>query len=292
MIILINGSLCDEKEALVSAYDHVFLYGMGLFETFRTYQGKAFLLEKHLERLEQGCKELFIQLQAKLPYWEQQIEHLLAVNQLQDGYFRLSVSAGIEVLGLPSKPYLKPTVILYVKPLPLLDKEFYESGKPLQLLRLPRNSPEGAWRLKSFHYMNNIMAKQELVEYPWAIGAEGLFLNEAGAVAEGIVSNVFFIRQGRGYTPQLSTGILPGITRQLVLDLAEGMNLPMEQGLYSWQELTEADEIFLTNSIQEIVPVNVIYDLKGTPYPISNGKIGRVTQELLGRYRHLANQAD
>jgi 4-amino-4-deoxychorismate lyase len=292
MIILINGSLFDEKEALVSAYDHGFLYGMGLFETFRTYQGKAFLLKEHLERLEQGCKELFIQLQANLSYWEQQIEHLLAVNQLQDGYFRLSVSAGTDLLGLPSKPYLKPTVILYVKPLPLLDKEFYESGKPLQLLRLRRNSPEGAWRLKSFHYMNNIMAKQELMEYPWAIGAEGLFLNEAGVVAEGIVSNVFFIRQGRGYTPQLSTGILPGITRQLVLNLAEEMNLPMEQGLYSWQQLTEADEIFLTNSIQEVVPVNVLYDLEGTIQPVSNGQIGRVTQELLGRYRQLADQTD
>jgi 4-amino-4-deoxychorismate lyase len=292
MIILLNGSLCDEKEAVVSAYDHGFLYGMGLFETFRTYHGKAFLLEEHLERLEQGCKELLIQLQAKLSYWEQQIEHLLAVNQLKDGYFRLSVSAGTDLLGLPSKPYLKPTVILYVKPLPLLDEQLYVSGKPLQLLRLRRNSPEGAGRLKSFHYMNNIMAKQELVEYPWAIGAEGLFLNEAGAVAEGIVSNIFFIRQGRGYTPQLSTGILSGITRQLVLNLAEEMNLPMEQGLFSWQELVEADEIFLTNSIQEVVPVNVLYDLEGTPHPISNGKIGRVGQELLQRYRYLTNKAD
>jgi 4-amino-4-deoxychorismate lyase len=292
MIILMNGSLCDETVAVVSAYDHGFLYGMGLFETFRTYHGKAFLLEEHLERLEQGCKELLIHLQPKLSYWEQQIEHLLAVNQLKDGYFRLSVSAGTDLLGLPSKPYLKPTVILYVKPLPLLDEQLYVSGKPLQLLRLRRNSPEGDWRLKSFHYMNNIMAKQELAEYPWATGAEGLFLNEAGAVAEGIVSNIFFIRQGKGYTPQLSTGILPGITRQLMLDLAEEMDLPMEQGLYSWQELTEADEIFLTNSIQEVVPVSVLYDLKGASHPISNGKIGRVSQELLGRYRQLTNKAD
>jgi 4-amino-4-deoxychorismate lyase len=289
MIISMNGSLCEEKEAVVSAYDHGFLYGMGLFETFRTYQGKAFLLEEHLERLLQGCKELAIQQEFKLSYWEQQIEQLLTVNQLQDGYFRLSVSAGTDLLGLPANAYLNPTIILYVKSLPTMDKQLYERGKPLQLLRLRRNSPEGGWRLKSFHYMNNIMAKRELAEYPWAAGAEGLFLNEAGAVAEGIVSNVFFIRQGRGYTPQQSTGILAGITRQRVLELAEQMNLSLEQGLYGWEDLAAADEIFLTNSIQELVPVTVLFDLEGNQQQISRGTIGRITQELLQRYRHLTN---
>ena len=196
MIISMNGSLCEEKEAVVSVYDHGFLYGMGLFETFRTYQGKAFLLEEHLERLVQGCKELAIQLEIKLSYWEQQIAQLLSVNQLQDGYFRLSVSAGTDLLGLPGHAYRNPTVILYVKALPAMDEQLYVKGKSLQLLRLPRNSPEGGWRLKSFHYMNNIMAKRELMEYPWAVGAEGLFLNQSGDVAEGIVSNVFFVRMG------------------------------------------------------------------------------------------------
>jgi 4-amino-4-deoxychorismate lyase len=289
MIISMNGSLCEEKEAVVSAYDHGFLYGMGLFETFRTYQGKAFLLEAHLKRLVQGCKELSIQLEVKPSYWEQQIKQLLAVNQLQDGYFRLSVSAGKDLLGLPANAYLNPTTILYVKSLPAIDKLLYERGKPLQLLRLRRNSPEGGWRLKSFHYMNNIMANRELMVYPWAAGAEGLFLNEAGAVAEGIVSNVFFIKQGKCYTPQLDTGILPGITRQQVIELAEQIKLPMEQGIYSWQEMTEADEIFLTNSIQELVPVTVLFDLEGNQQQISNGKMGRVTQELLQRYQQLTN---
>jgi 4-amino-4-deoxychorismate lyase len=289
MIILMNGSLCEEKEAVVSAYDHGFLYGMGLFETFRTYQGKAFLLEAHLERLVQGCKELSIQLEVKLSYWEQQIEQLLAVNQLQDGYFRLSVSAGTDLLGLPANAYLNPTTILYVKSLLAIDKQLYERGKPLQLLRLLRNSPEGRWRLKSFHYMNNIMAKRELMEYPWAAGAEGLFLNEAGAVAEGIVSNVFFIRQGKCFTPQLDTGILPGITRQRVIELAEQMEISLEQGIYGWEDLAAADEIFLTNSIQELVPVTVLLDLEGKQQQISKGIIGQVTQELLQRYQQLTN---
>jgi 4-amino-4-deoxychorismate lyase len=292
MIISLNGNLCEEREAVVSVYDHGFLYGMGLFETFRTYQGNAFLLEAHLERLVIGCKELAIQLEVKLSYWEQQIEQLLAANQLQDGYFRLSVSAGTDLLGLPAHAYLTPTVILYVKALPVMDEQLYAKGKSLQLLRLRRNSPEGEWRLKSFHYMNNIMAKRELMEYPWAAGAEGLFLNHVGALAEGIVSNVFFVKQGKCYTPLLDTGILPGITRQQVFELAEKMNLPLEQGLYSWEELARADEIFLTNSIQELVPVTSLFDLEGNQQQISKGEIGQVTNELLGRYWHLTNKAD
>nr|WP_319633415.1 aminodeoxychorismate lyase [Paenibacillus psychroresistens] len=280
-----NGSLCEEKEAVVSAYDHGFLYGMGLFETFRTYQGKAFLLKEHLERLALGCKELAIQLKIGLAYWEQQIEQLLAVNHLQDGYFRLSVSAGTDLLGLPTNEYLTPTVILYVKALPVMDDQLYVKGKPLQQLRLRRNSPEGEWRLKSFHYMNNIMAKRELMEYPWAAGAEGLFLNQAGVVAEGIVSNVFFIKEGKCYTPEVDTGILPGITRQKVIDLAEQLNIRLEQGLYSWEELAAADEIFLTNSIQELVPVTTLFDLEGNQQQISEGIIGPVTHKLLAEYR-------
>jgi 4-amino-4-deoxychorismate lyase len=290
MIISLNGSLCDEKEAVVSVYDHGFLYGMGLFETFRTYEGKAFLLAEHLERLSQGCEGLMIQFQADLSYWEQQIKQLLAINDLRDGYFRLSVSAGTGMLGLPSTSYLKPTFILYVKPLPEMDKLLYELGKPLQLLRLHRNSPEGAWRLKSFHYMNNIMAKQELTTYPWASGAEGLFLNEAGALAEGIVSNVFFIRQGKCYTPQVDTGILSGITRQRVIELAEQWSIPLEEGVYSWEELSAAEEIFLTNSVQELVPVTTLFDTEGKRQQISNGIIGRVTHELLQHYRNLTNR--
>jgi 4-amino-4-deoxychorismate lyase len=292
MIISLNGSLCDEREAMVSVYDHGFLYGMGLFETFRTYQGKAFLLQKHLERLEQGCRELSIELNAQVLYWTQQVSLLLAANHLEDGYFRLSVSAGTELLGLPSEPYHDPTIILYVKPLPASDKQLYVNGKALQLLRLRRNSPEGAMRLKSFHYMNNILAKRELALYPWARGAEGLFLNEDGALAEGIVSNLFFIKQSKCCTPQLSTGILPGITRELVIEIAVQMGLSVQQGLYSWEDLVAADEIFMTNSIQELAPVSTLFNLDGEKQEISQGRIGKITEDLLREYHRLTKMSD
>jgi 4-amino-4-deoxychorismate lyase len=292
MIISLNGSLCDEREAVVSVYDHGFLYGMGLFETFRTYQGKAFLLQEHLVRLEQGCRELSITFNTHMLHWTQQVSLLLAANDLEDGYFRISVSAGTELLGLPSAPYHNPTVLLYIKPLPLRDEPLYTKGKPLQILRLRRNSPEGALRLKSFHYMNNILAKRELAEYPWAMGAEGLFLNEAGHLAEGIVSNVFFVKRGKCCTPQLTTGILSGITRGLVLEIAEKMGLSVEQGLYSWADLAAADEIFITNSIQEIVPVSTLFDLDGKKQVISEGRIGKITQKLLREYHRLTTMSE
>jgi 4-amino-4-deoxychorismate lyase len=292
MIISLNGRLCDEREAVVSVYDHGFLYGMGVFETFRTYQGKAFLLKQHLERLEQGCKDLMIDLQTGLLYWSEHVSQLLAANQLEDGYFRISVSGGTEQLGLPSEPYHNPTIILYIKPLPLVDKQIYRNGKPLQLLRLRRNTPEGALRLKSFHYMNNILAKRELVEYPWANGAEGLFLNEAGQLAEGIVSNLFFIRRGMCYTPELTTGILPGITRKLVIEIAGRIGLSVEQGLYSWDDLLAADEIFMTNSIQELVPVSTLFDIDGKKQVISHGRAGEITLGLLHEYQRLTNRSE
>jgi 4-amino-4-deoxychorismate lyase len=290
MKISLNGSICDEQEAVVSVYDHGFLYGIGLFETFRTYKGKAFLLEKHLERLRQGCAELWIELQLNVQQINMQVTALLAANELQEGYFRLSVSAGTDLLGLPDRPYAAPTVLLYVKPLPLQEEKLYINGKALQLLRLRRNSPEGGERLKSFHYMNNILAKRELSNYPWAAGAEGLFLNGAGFVAEGIVSNMFFIRDGVCHTPHLDTGILPGITRALVIDLAEQAGVTVETGLYNWEGLLAADEIFITNSIQEIVPITTLFNVEGKGYLISEGKTGPFTRRLRQMYRERTNE--
>ncbi|MDB5055106.1 MAG: 4-amino-4-deoxychorismate lyase [Bacilli bacterium] len=285
MKIILNGSICEEQEAVVSVYDHGFLYGIGLFETFRTYNGKAFMLSEHLERLRQGCKDLWIHIELDPQAIQQQIQQLLAVNNLADAYFRLSVSAGADLLGLPSDAYETPTVILYIKPLPALDEKLYEHGRSLQLLSLRRNSPEGAGRLKSFHYMNNILAKREMASYPWATGAEGLFLNNEGVIAEGIVSNLFFIRNGKCYTPQLETGILPGITRAAVIEIAHDVKCSVEEGLYDWEELKKADEIFLTNSIQEIVPVNVLFDTEGRKFTVGDGKAGVMTRQFLRLYQ-------
>ncbi len=262
MIVSMNGRLTDEDQAVISVFDHGFLYGMGLFETFRTYGGIPFLLEEHLERLATSCVELGIAYDPQSQELREKIQQLLLANGLTEGYIRLSISAGVEPLGLPAGDYMQPTEIIYAKSLPAPDRG--KIGKSLQVLQLRRNTPEGSVRMKSSHYMNNILGRRELHQYPWAIGAEGLFLNATDHVSEGLVSNLFFIYRGVLCTPSVETGILPGITRAFILDLADQLDIPYEEGSYSKELLYLAEDIFLTNSIQEMVPVSRVFDSEGT----------------------------
>ncbi|MCL6606035.1 MAG: aminotransferase class IV [Paenibacillus sp.] len=283
-----NDGVIDAKDAVVSVLDHGLLYGMGLFETFRTYGGMPFLLERHLERMESGCRQLGIPFNMdheKLLDW---IARLMEQNRLKEAYIRFTVTAGEGILGLPAADYSNPNLILYAKALPTFPEQLYTHGKALQLLEHPRNTPEGPVRFKSLHYMNNILAKRELSVYSSAVGgAEGLMLTPQGFVAEGIVSNVFFVKKGVLCTPDLSTGILPGITREMVMKLAVHTGLQVEEGLYSWEQLKEADEVFLTNSIQEIVPVTSLYE-KEERRIINGGRSGPVTTQLILLYRERA----
>lgn len=257
----VNGVLTEAAKAVIHVSDHGFLYGMGLFETFRTYKGVPFLLDRHLHRLEEGCRMLGIPFQPDEEQLTKHIQHLMAANGLNEAYIRYTVSAGEEALGLPSGDYTRPNHILFAKPLPSINTQPGQSSA-LQLLRTPRNTPEGEVRLKSLHYMNNILAKRELQQYAEAVHykAEGIMLTANGFLAEGIVSNLFFVRNNTLYTPDLSTGILPGITREFILELADLRGIPCEQGLYHWDELKQADEIFMTNSIQEIRPVDLLLE--------------------------------
>lgn len=257
----VNGVLTEAAKAVIHVSDHGFLYGMGLFETFRTYKGVPFLLDRHLHRLEEGCRMLGIPFQPDEEQLTKHIQHLMAANGLNEAYIRYTVSAGEEALGLPSGDYTRPNHILFAKPLPSINTQPGQSSA-LQLLRTPRNTPEGEVRLKSLHYMNNVLAKRELQQYAEAVRykAEGIMLTANGFLAEGIVSNLFFVRNNTLYTPDLSTGILPGITREFILELADLRGIPWEQGLYHWDELKQADEIFMTNSIQEIRPVDLLLE--------------------------------
>ncbi|ULL13345.1 4-amino-4-deoxychorismate lyase [Paenibacillus sp. H1-7] len=285
MNVYVNGSIIKEEEAVISVYDHGFLYGIGLFETFRTYGGRPFLIEEHQRRMEASCKELGISYIPDKQEWESIVEELLQSNGLEDAYIRFTVTAGADALGLPAGDYDKPSVVVYVKGLPPRNEELYRSGKPLQLLALPRNTPEGQIRFKSLHYMNSILAKRELAQYAWAAGAEGLQLTQDGYLAEGIVSNVFFVKNDRLYTPSLDTGILSGITRAHVVVLARQLLLPVEEGRYTWQDLLNADEVFITNSIQELVPISTLFDTNGQRHIVASGTAGYWTLQLLTAYQ-------
>lgn len=287
-----NGKLVQLASAVVPVTDHGFLYGIGLFETFRTYQGLPYLLERHLERMAAGCEELgipFTVTAAEVTDW---ISRLMRANNLEDAYVRYTISAGEAPFGLPSGDYTEPTHIVLAKALPEPSPTLYERGKVLQQLSTPRNTPESHTRFKSLHYMNSILAKRELNRYIQhdhrLQGAEGLQLTREGYIAEGIVSNVFWVREQVLYTPSLSTGILPGITRAVVMEIAAEQGVSCREVETPWRDLEQADEIFLTGSVAELVPVTTLHDLDGNELEISNGYIGPVTAVLLRMYREKA----
>ncbi|EPY06011.1 class IV aminotransferase [Paenibacillus alvei TS-15] len=281
-----NGKVVTVDQAAVSVMDHGFLYGMTLFETMRTYGGKPFLLERHMERLTSACRVLGIDYVEDMGRVERHIREVMDANGLMEAYIRYTVSAGENGFGLPQEVYTHPNVLVLVKSLPALQEELYECGKPLQLLRTRRSGPEADVRFKSGQYMNNIVAKRELSQMDSsALGAEGLMLDHNGHVSEGIVSNLFFVQDGCLHTPDVSTGILPGITRQWVMELAGQSGMHVEEGKYGWGQLWKADEVFLTTSIQELVPVTTLVDAEGEKRQVGDGWIGACTRKLLNLYR-------
>lgn len=282
MILWLNGTLRDESEAVIPAGDHGFLYGMGLFETFRTYGGKPFLLSEHAGRLREGCIALRIAYDPDVAEIERAVRELIRANGLDEAYVRWSVSAGPAPLGLPgAEGYGRPNVLLMAKPLPGTAPE----PKELHLLRLPRSGPEGAVRQKSFHYMNNILGKWELAERTKSPRAEGLFLDAGGRLCEGIVSNLFWVSGGRLFTPSPDTGCLPGITRSAVLALADRAGIPCSEGGFPVSALAGADEAFVTNSVQEVVPVQALFGRNGELARRWDAAPGEITERLRDLYR-------
>lgn len=271
MLCWMNGKYIDEKQLRISPFDHGFLYGLGFFETFRTYEGKAVYLKQHFHRLLEALNEYRIAFPYSIQDLETVIEKLNAQDH-QEGYFRLNVSAGVHPIGLAPNEYATPTVILFRKELP---KMVRGTEKEAVWLKTPRNTPEQSIRHKSHHYGNNVKARLEL---PNLLNYEGFFTDESGCVAEGITSNIFWIKDDILYTPSVETGILAGITRNIVIDLAKQLNIQVREGRFLKWELEQADECFITNAIQELVPISHIGKVHFA------GTIGRCYQQLHNAY--------
>ncbi len=239
-----------QEKAKISPFDHGFLYGIGIFETFRMYNGHPFLLDDHLERLHQGLQELNIKYSLKREDVLSILTKLKTHNELPNAYVRLNVSAGIGEIGLRSEPYPEPTIIVFQKKLPSVSGLSSKEGR---FLSIRRNTPETGFRLKSHHYLNNMAAKREIGS---TASIEGIFLTEQGYVAEGITSNIFWYKNHTLYTPKIETGILNGITRQFVLSLSDQLGVKTNEGCYSKEHLLSAEEIFFTNSVQGVVPIS------------------------------------
>ncbi|TQR18177.1 aminodeoxychorismate lyase [Psychrobacillus vulpis] len=244
-----DGELYRADELTISPYDHGFLYGLGFFETFRTYNGQVFLWEEHWSRLSKALEDFRI----TMPYDKETIiaavTALTKVNNNEDGYFRLNISAGVHDIGLQPTSYEKPTVILFRKTLP---SNLRGTEKSAVWLETVRNSPESGIRHKSHHYANNIQARFEVTSLA---SLEGIFLTVDGFIAEGITSNIFWVKNGKLYTPSLQTGILAGVTRDWIIN---NSSIEVVEGLFLQDALEDADEVFITNAVQEIVPIKNI----------------------------------
>jgi branched-chain amino acid aminotransferase group I len=279
-IIYLNGALVPREEARVSPLDRGFLYGYGLFETMRAYRGRVFRLDRHLARLMRSAQRLGLASELDPTGLEQAIYKTLKANKLAEARIRLTVSAGEGERGLVPPTSGKLTIMVVVE---RLSPQVDEDGVSAAIVSPRRNSQSPLSRIKSLNYLDSLIAHSEAL----ARGAdEAIMLNERGVVCECSTSNIFLVVAGKLITPSEESGILPGITREAILDLAQalGIEAAVEDEIPP-SDLLRADEAFLTNSVREIVPI-VMVDGKA----IGPGKPGAVTRRLMAAYRELVGK--
>ncbi|MGB1127246.1 MAG: branched-chain-amino-acid transaminase [Opitutales bacterium] len=278
MKIYMNDRLVDQAEAKVSVFDHGLLYGDGIFEGIRLYDGCVFKLEQHLERLEYSAKAIMLDL----PWTRQEIADAVCetcrANGLKDGYIRLVVTRGEGSLGLSIKNCDKPQLIIIADKIQLYPVEFYVKG--LEIITVPTrriNSAALPPTVKSLNYLNNILAKIEAQHLGYH---EAIMLNDQGYVAECTGDNVFVIHKGELITPSASAGALKGITRDTALSIAEELGIAWREANLTRYDIWIADELFLTGTAAEIIPI-----VKVDARPIGDGKPGPITTKFLDSFR-------
>jgi branched-chain amino acid aminotransferase len=277
MQIYISGKFFDKDNAKISVFDHGFLFGDGVFEGMRSYHGKVFRLRDHMIRLWNSAKSLMIEIPITLEDMEAAVYETLKVNKIKDGYIRLIVTRGIGTLGLDAHLCKNPQIVIIADHLALYPKEHYEKGLEIVTASTIRTNPSMVSpQIKSLNYLNNILAK---IEGHQAGCVEVLMLNTKGEVAECSGDNIFIVRNGKLHTPPPEAGILEGITRQTVLDIAADMKISVREAPMTRHDIFSADECFLTGSAAELIPV-----VKLDGRSIGKGKPGVMTKKLLDRF--------
>lgn len=278
--VYINGTLYDKDDAKISVYDHGLLYGDGVFEGIRSYGGKVFRLQEHLDRLWDSAKALWLEIPMSKKQLGRDIERMLETNGIQDGYIRVVVTRGCGTLGLDPNRCSDPQVIIIADSISLYPKELYEKGLEIITVSTMRNHPAAlSPRIKSLNYLNNILAKIEGLQ---AGCIEALMLNHKGEVAECTGDNLFLVRKGRILTPPNEAGILEGITRDAVMALAREAGYEMLESPLTKHDVYIADECFLTGTAAEVVPV-----VKVDSRTIGDGTPGPITRQLMQQFHAL-----
>lgn len=279
--VYLAGKLVPSEQATVSVFDHGLLYGDGVFEGLRSYGGKVFRLEQHVERLYESARAILLEIPMSQQEMCAAINDTVAANGVKDGYIRALVTRGAGTLGLDPNRCSDPRVIIIADAITMYPKEFYENGLDLVTVSVIRNHPAAlSPRIKSLNYLNNILAK---IEGQKAGCVEALMLNHKGEVAECTGDNIFLVKNGRLTTPPLDAGILEGITRNAVLDLAREAGMEVAETPTTKHDVYIADECFLTGTAAEVVPV-----VKVDNRVIGSGKPGPITRDVTERFHKLA----
>ncbi|MBK1884489.1 branched-chain-amino-acid transaminase [Luteolibacter pohnpeiensis] len=281
MKIWLDGQLVDESEAKISVFDHGLLYGDGVFEGLRFYNGRIFRLEEHITRLFDSARAIVL----PMPWtYEEVIKatcETVAANGLQNGYIRLVVTRGVGELGLNPYACKTPSMFIIAAGIKLYPEEYYQKGLAVITCATRRPAPGALMpQVKSLNYLNNIMAKVEAIQ---ANALEAVMLNEQGYVAECTGDNLFLLKNGTLYSPLISDGALDGITRAVIIELAAKLGVPFQEKSLTRYDIYTADECFLTGTAAEVIPVVSLDQRK-----IGDGTPGEITGRFLKAFHELA----
>ncbi len=273
MKVYIDGKYFDKEEAKISVYDHGLLYGDGVFEGIRIYNGRVFKLREHIRRLYDSAHAIMLNIPLAEGEMITAVEETVSVNEKRDGYIRLLVTRGVGTLGLDPDKCPDPSVIIIVDDIALYPEELYKNGIAVVTAAQRRLPPDGIDpRIKSLNYLNNILAK---IQAKQAGCLEAVMLNKEGYIAECTADNLFIVKDSCVSTPQSMYGALSGITRSVVFELCGRLQIPAEEKGLTLYDLYLADECFLTGSGAEIMPVT-----KADGRSIGSGRAGSVTEGL------------
>jgi len=280
MKVFVDGKFYDERDAKISVFDHGLLYGDGIFEGIRAYNGRVFRLKEHIQRLFYSAKAILLTIPMSPAELTQAVVESCRKNKLRDGYIRLVVTRGVGTLGLNPNRCKNPSVIIIADKIQLYPPELYERGMEIITVPTVRNLHSALNpAIKSLNYLNNILAK---IEANNAGCEEAVMLNAEGFVAECTGDNIFIVKEGALFTPPLSAGALYGITRQVVIELAGQAGVSVSEPNLTRYDLFNADECFLTGTGAEIVPI-----VKIDGRVIGTGKPGAFTRRLVQQYHSL-----
>jgi branched-chain amino acid aminotransferase len=281
--IYIDGKFYSEANAKISVFDHGLLYGDGIFEGIRFYNGRVFRLQEHLLRLWDSARSICLEIPMTMRDMTEAVLETIRQNHLRDGYIRLLVTRGIGNLGLNPTQCKSPSVIIIAATIALYHQDFYRKGLTIVTCATRRSSPAALNpAVKSLNYLNNVMAR---VEANLAGADEALMLNDAGNVAECTADNVFIVKHGQIFTPPVAAGALRGITRAVVFEIAAELGIKVREADITRHDVFVADECFLTGTAAEIVPV-----VKADGRSIGNGKPGPITARIIARFRQVTRE--